>query len=420
MNYNMAIFSNRVARLALFVPVFVSMATAQAAAPKVFYADSQVLAEGKARLAANDAAFKPAFDKLFSDAEKALKAGPVSVMDKKKVPPSGDKHDWVSQAPYFWKDTNSSNGRYTRKDGERNPESNVDSDAGRFGKVTSGANTLALAFYFSGKETYAAHATELLRVWFLNPATRMNPSLDFGQGIPGKVDGRPEGVLQTRGLVEVVDAIGLLRDSQSWTASDQAGMEAWVTQYLAWLTTSKIGRGEGNAANNHGTHYDVQVTALALFVGQTDVAGKILEAARQKRIAKQIERDGRQPLELARTTSFGYSMFNLRALMDLASLGRNRGVDLWHFQTADARSIRKALEFLTPYADPAKKWPYQQIHEANRGTLAEMLMRAAAEYPDAKFSDALKFFPADDLAASRVRLLFKTPRLDSIPPSSAH
>jgi len=412
--------SNRFAQVVSSALVLMSLGSAHAAALRAFYADPQMLAEAKARFATNDASLKSAFDKLFSDADKALKTAPVSVTDKKKTPPSGSKHDFVSQAPYFWKDTNSANGRYIRKDGERNPESNVDSDAGRIGKMSSSVSSLALAFYFSGKEEYAAHATKFLRVWFLDSATRMNPSLDFGQGIPGQVDGRPEGVLQTRGLVEVVDAIGLLKDSKSWTAKDQEGMEAWATKYLDWLTTSKIGRGEGNAANNHGTHYDVQVTSLALFVGKTDEATKIVETARQKRVAKQVERDGKQPLELARTTSFGYSLFNLRALMDLASLGKNSSVDLWHFQTSDGRSIRKALEFLTPYADPSKKWPYQQIHEANRDSLGEMLLRAAAEYPDEQFSQALKFFPADELASSRTRLLFKTAKLDSTSTPSSH
>lgn len=416
MNYNYAMNDHRSLRLAcaLLATLLLSPAlTRAAAAPNVFYADPLVLAEMKTRFATNDASFKPAFDKLFSDADKALKTKPVSVMDKKKVPPNGDKHDFVSQAPYFWKDTNSPSGRYIRKDGERNPESNVDSDAGRLSKVSSGAGTLALAYYFSGQEKYAAHAAELLRVWFLNPATRMNPRLDYGQGIPGQVDGRPEGVLQTRGLVEVVDAIGLLRDSKAWTAADQTGMEAWVEKYLAWVTTSKIGRAEGNASNNHGSHYDVQVTALALFVGQTNVAREILATARQKRIAQQIERDGKQPRELARTTSLGYSLFNLRALMDLASLGKNCGVDLWHFETSDGRSIRRALEYVSPYADPARKWPHQQIHAANLDGLAELLLRAAPEYPEANFAEALKFFPADTLAANRVRLLFRTAPCDN-------
>jgi len=379
--------------------------------PKVFYADPRALADAKAKFIALDPAIIPACKKLLADADEALKLKPPSVMEKEHVPPSGDKHDYVSQAPYFWRDTNSPGGRYIRRDGERNPEAKIDSDAGRLGAVCSSTHTLALAYYFTGNEVFATHATEIVRVWFLNPATRMNPNLKFGQGIPGEVEGRAAGIIGARGIVELVDALMLLANSKSWTAADQKGMVAWMTDYLNWLRTSKIGIGEGNATNNHGTFYDTQIAAIALFVGKTDVARDVLTGAREKRIAKQIEPDGKMPRELQRATSFGYSLFNLRAMMDLASIGQNLGIDLWHFQTADGRSIRKAIEFMTPYADPEKKWPYQQIHEPNRLSLATILLRAAPEYPDAKFDAALKYFSAGELVASPERLLFRTAQL---------
>jgi len=381
---------------------------ASLALPKVIYADPRALADAKASFQAGNTSLKPAFDHLFAEARSALHDKPVSVMDKNHLPPSGDKHDFMSQAPYFWRDTNAAGSHYIRRDGERNPESGRDSDAGRIGRMSSDVHTLALGFYFTGNEAFAAHAAELLRVWFLNPATRMNPNLDYGQGIPGEVDGRPMGIIGTRGFVGLVDAIGLLQNSSAWTAADQQGMIAWMTAYLNWLQTSKIGTGEGNASNNHGTFFDTQAAAIAAFIGNTNLAREIIINAREKRIAKQIEPDGKMPRELQRTKSFGYSVFNLRALTDLACLGRNLGVDLWHFQTSDGRSIRKALDFMAPYMSAEKKWPYQQIEKPNRGSLAILLLRAAPEYPDAHYEAALKNVAAEDLAANEERLLFRT------------
>ncbi len=380
---------------------------ARAAQPRVFCASSQALADAKAKFAHGDADWQSAFHTLLADADQALKLTPPSVMDKKRLPPSGDKHDFVSFAPYWWPNPNTSNGLpYIRKDGERNPGASQDSDAGGFGTVSSTVQTLGLAYYFTGKETYAEQAARLLRVWYLDPATRMNPNLNFGQAVAGENDGRGAGIIGSRHLVKLVDALGLLAGSPAWTTKDQAGMSAWLDAYLTWLTTSKIGLEEKRAANNHGIYYDTQVAALALFVGKTNLAWQVLETAKPERLAKQIEPDGRMPRELARTTSFGYSVFNLCALLDLASLGASAGVDLWHFQTADGRSFRRALEFMAPYADPAKPWTYQQIKPPGRAALAVVLLRANRVYQDPQFTAALKHFPAQDFAASRERMLF--------------
>jgi hypothetical protein len=375
-----------------------------AALPNVIYADPHVLAEARVEFQAGDSSLKPVFDELLANAKKALTSKPVSVMDKQQVPPSGDKHDYISQAPYFWKDAS---GHYIRRDGERNPESGKDSDAGRIGKMCSNVHVLAMAFYITGDEGYAEHAAELVRVWFLDPSTRMNPNLNYGQGIPGEVDGRPMGIIGTRGFVQLVDDLRLLGASKAWTSADQQGIISWMSKYLNWLQTSKIGVGEKDATNNHGSFYDTQAAALAVFVGKTDMAREVITDAREKRIAKQIEPDGKMPRELGRTKSFGYSAFNLRALEDLASIGQNLGVDLWHFTTSDGRSMRKALDFMAPYADPSRKWPYQQIEKSNLDSLDLLLLRAAPAYPDAHYEAALKNSQAARLASSQERLVFK-------------
>jgi hypothetical protein len=384
---------------------------AETAPPKVFSANPQVLVAAKMSLAKGESSLRPALGKLVAEANRMLSMKPPTVMDKKQVPPSGDKHDYLSWAPYFWRDTNSPGGKYIRRDGERNPEAGEDSDATRLAKVCAGTHTLALANYFVGDEKYAAKAAEIIRIFFLNPKTRMNPNLNFGQGIPGEVTGRPAGLISARGLVDLVDTIGLLDGSKFWSAADQRGMTNWAGQYLHWLTTSEIGRGELAAKNNHGSFCDTQVAALALFIGQTEVAKNIIWTARTKRIGRQIEPDGRQPLELGRTLSFDYSLFNLQALVELADLGRNVGVDLWHYQTVDGRSLQKGLEFMAQFVDANHSWPYPQIHSPKRDELGALLFRTAAMYPDSQLGAALKFFNANELNGSPVRLISKSPTL---------
>src|SRR4030095_10982966 len=93
-------------------------------------------------------------------------------------------------------------------------------------------HTLALAYYFSGNPAYAEHASKLLRVWFLDTATRMNPNLNFAQAIKGVNTGRGAGLIDTRHFVKVIDAIGLLQDAKFWKPKDQQGMQQWFAEFL--------------------------------------------------------------------------------------------------------------------------------------------------------------------------------------------
>jgi hypothetical protein len=216
--------------------------------------------------------------------------------------------------------------------------------------------------------------------------------------------GRGIALIETRGVTRVVDAIGLLESSEALTTEDEQRLKDWFGKFLQWMLDSKNGREEAAAKNNHGTYYDVQIVSYALFVGRRDLAKQTLEQARQRRIATQIEPDGRQPLELARTKAWSYSNGNLDGLMQLATLGERVGVDLWNFETKDGRSIRKALDFLTPIAIGEKKWQYQELGGIKPETLFPLMRRAAFVYRDKPYQILMGKVPDVD-SADRSRLL---------------
>jgi len=322
-------------------------------------------------------------------AVKALDVGPLSVTQKSVVAPSGDPHDYASTAPYFWPDPAKPDGKpYIRHDGKINPESRTAaSDYGRAGTMSRTVSILARAYGQTHDEKYATHAALLLRTWFLDPSTRMNPHLNYAQGIPGLNDGRQIGIIEGNTLVSALEYGRRLAASTSWTAADQAALMKWAAEFLDWYLTSPFGILEGKGKNNHGTYYDVQVMRMALLLDRPELARQVAEAAKLKRIAAQIEPDGRQPLELERTASFGYSSMNLRGLAELARLADQVGVDLWHYVTADGRSIRRALDFLVPYLeDPVRKWPYEQIKPLNRSELAPLLRQAAVIFQEPRYA----------------------------------
>jgi hypothetical protein len=376
------------------------------ALPRVFIIDGRELAETKRRIKSGDQTFAAALAKLESDARRAMQQKPLSVVSKAVAPPSGDKHDYTSQAPYFWPNPDKPDGLpYIRRDGERNPELDKITDHLTLDQMEIAVRALSLAYYFKDDEEYSAKATQLLRAWFLDQATRMNPNLEYAQFIPGVNTGRGIGLIETRGLADIVDAIGLLAGSKSWTAADQKGLEDWFSKFLQWMQESRNGREENAAKNNHGTFYDVQAMSFALFVRRNDLAKQIAEAAKEKRIALQIEPDGRQPLELSRTKAWSYSNMNLDGLLLLARLAESVGVDLWAYETKEGRGIRRALEYLYPYATGNREWTYQQIGGFEAKLFFPLLRRAAAHYQDQKFKAAELRIPKSDLT-DREHLLF--------------
>jgi hypothetical protein len=346
----------------------------------LIFENQSTLAEVKKSIAKGSKKYSAALNQLIFEADTSLRIAPVSVMEKTQLPVSGDKHDYISLARYYWPDTTKPNGLpYAERDGVVNPEIYSITDYNNFGIMNTSVHTLALAYYFTGEGKYAEHAAEMIRVWFLNPATRMNPNLNFAQAIKGVNNGRPTGLIETREIGLVGDAAGLIKGSKEWTEIDQKGLKNWFSEYLDWLLTSPNGTGEAKSINNHGVWFDVQITSVALFAGREDVARKILEESKSKRIEKEIEPDGSMPLELARTISKHYIRFTLEGFFRLASIGERVGIDLWNY-SKDGRSLQKAIEYPIPYILGKKEWKFKQIYSYNWNLYYPLYLQASVVY----------------------------------------
>jgi hypothetical protein len=292
----------------------------------------------------------------------------------------------MSQAPYFWYDSSKPNGRpYMRRDGERNPEIYTITDRTYLGKLDNACRILALTWYLTGEEKYADKAAILLRRWFIEDSSRMNPNLNFAQAVPGINSGRGTGIIESIALTGIADAVGLLNGSKAWTAADAAAIQQWYAQYLDWMLTSTNGKDEHAAKNNHGTWYLMQVTDFALFTGNLAKARE-LAGEGKKKVDDQIESDGRMPLELARTNGLGYSTYNLQAWFSLATLAEKSDVDLWQYTNPKGAGIRTALDWLKPYALGEKPWGYKQISEYKKSNFYGLLFQAARKYNDPRYS----------------------------------
>lgn len=325
-----------------------------------------------------DTRMKSLCDRVLRDADKLLALPDPTVVDKGMTPPSGDKHDYISMGRYWWPNPATADGLpYVRRDGESNPELKQ-FDRDRLGAFTSHLQRLAGAYLLGGRAEHARKAVSMLRTWFINPRTKMNPNATYAQMVPGHNGGmgRPEGVLDTYSFVEAIDAILVLEREGYLSKKDMKALRAWFSEYVDWLRTSDGGLGEYAAKNNHGVAYDVQTVLFALFAGRDEVARELVEGFAERRLKPQIEDDGRQPRELVRTTAFGYSTFNLTHLLDMCVVARTMGVDL--YDAADG-AIDRAIGYLVPFLGNREAFPYKQIKDW-RGveqTLAKQLLRAA-------------------------------------------
>jgi hypothetical protein len=370
--------------------------------PDTVLLDGARLAGIRASLAHNpSAALSAALHSLTKSAAAELTAGPWSVMDKNQTPPSGSKHDYLSQAPYWWPSAKKTTGNpqgcpYVQKDGQRNPEADQISDHAEQGKAWTAIRDLALAWYYTGDARYATRAELDARTWFINAATRMNPNLTYAQVIPCDSAVHGTGIIDaSEALPQLLDGFALLDSgAPGWSASDTAAIKSWLGDLLTWSRTSPQGMAETAAANNHGTYKDLMDSSIAVYIGQTALAQGIVSGARAARIDRQISGDGSQPLELARTRSWHYSNFDVTAYCRLTATGRRAGVNLWAYVSPRGGSIDKAIDFLIPAAEKGRGvWKGQELGSFDQ-TLAKYALHFAADNGDAAAAAALPKVPS--------------------------
>ena len=375
--------------------------------PQVFVLDLRALERSKARIQSDHPSVKAAFKQLRKDADKALKFGPVSVMEKKHIPPSGDKHDYMSLAPYHWPDPEKPDGLpYIRKDGQTNPEVKEYKDKEYMPELCDVVHTLALAYYFTEENHYAEHAATLIRTWFLDTATRMNPNLNFAQAMKGHNTGRGAGLIDTRHFIKVIDAIGLLQSSKYWKKDDQEGMKKWFGEFLHWMETSPNGKHEMATKNNHGAWYDAQRLSMALFIGDKNHAKDIVKSA-QSRLDEQMNADGFFPKELERTISLHYSVFVMNAFFHIAQMSEDVGIDLWSYKTPSGKSLKMAFETLRPFLVQEKEWTGAQIKPFNFENGHMLLLEGEKQYGCRNCREAIRLQSGEKSERSIYNLLYQ-------------
>ncbi|KAI8595951.1 alginate lyase-domain-containing protein [Dissophora ornata] len=330
---------------------------------------------------------------MVREADLALYSTEVySVASKNQTAPSNDIHDYLSLSKYFWPDQSKSNGLpYKRVDGHINPEIETVRDYRLMRTMIREVHIMGMAYHFTGRKEYADKCAMRLKEWFLDEATRMNPNINYGSLRKGEKLGARTGVLDMFPIFRVFDALHYLKQEETWPQDLIPRLQEWFRQYVEWLETSALAQVERDGNNNHATYFDVQIIGIYIFLGRTEDAREVARAALHMRIDSQITAKGEQPEELARKTSWYYSVFNLQALMTLARWGDDLGVDMWFYEGPEGQAIKKVIDFMLPYSlSGGEGWPAENLKGFDMTDYLKCLQIAWHIYGDEKYIEAIE------------------------------
>ncbi|CAB4409269.1 unnamed protein product [Rhizophagus irregularis] len=332
--------------------------------------------------------------KLIELADKIVLNNTVySVTLKNSLPPSNDPHDYMSLSRYFWPNPNKPNGLpYIRIDGIENPEIYTIPDYTLMRDLFKEIGNLGFAYFFTNNNSYVEKALYRINEWFIDEKTRMNPNLNYAGFRRGDIIGRRTGVLDIRPVFRMLQSIPLMRSSSKWNFVIEKKLRRWFSEYYTWLTTSPIGiKAKEDGFNNHGTHYDVQVTFILSFLGHDEQARTYSKQALINRINIGILPSGEQPFETRRMLSWHYSIFNLQALFLLAERADHYGYnDAWTYVGNDGQTLKKAVDYILYYAlNDGKDWPFQNIGDFELNDFVKILELSYVTWADEKYLQAL-------------------------------
>jgi hypothetical protein len=217
--------------------------------------------------------------------------------------------------------------------------------------------------FLLGDKRCGEHAARVLSTWFLDPKTRMNPNLEFGQAVRGINTGRGTGLIDTVSLIHCAQGIWFLERAGMLSAAVGDGMRAWYSGFLKWMTTSQKGLDEKKSGNNHATWWTAQVAAYGALTGNASAQAMAWDHYRSVLVPGEIQPSGACPREEGRTNSLSYSAMNLDAFSAVCRMAQVNGVapGLWTYRTSKGVGVATAFEYLAPYILNPGTWKKQQI-----------------------------------------------------------
>lgn len=313
----------------------------------------------------NDENFQKEINDLKALADEAIEDAPYTITKYSAPKVDGALiNDYYSDSPYWWPVEGDSSAPYYRRDGDRNPDRFMDHKY-EVAKFYKGVMSLAFYSYFADNKEYGEKANELLKVWFVDNATKMNPNLQYSQLIRNRTRLRGVGIIDGRRFATLTEAIILLSNSGHLNQEVFEGVKSWYSEMLIWLTTSYQGLDEKKRGNNHGTWWTFQVAAIGNLLQDLNQIELLDDHSKHYLLDNQIDENARQPMEEERTRSLSYSVFNLTAHTYLNSVLIKNKIDNWNYVNKNNVTLKDVVEYLIPFVQEPSSWGIKQIAVMN-------------------------------------------------------
>lgn len=303
---------------------------------------------------------KDAKDLLYDDilklAEQNMTEVPLTITADYCERSTGGKHDFFSEGDYWWADSLNPEGPYVQRDGMTNPD-NFTAHRKAMIRFSTVVGNLTSAYLITREQKYVDAARTHIKAWFVEENTRMNPNLLYAQAIKGRHTGRGIGIIDAIHLMEVAQSVRIYEDKGLISGDELRAVKKWFGDFTEWLTTHPYGKAEMVHPNNHGTCWNMQVAIFSKLAEKEDILAFCYDNFINTLLPNQMALDGSFPLELARTKPYGYSLFNLDAFVMNALILSDDAHNLWEYELADGRGIKKAINYMTPYVADKSSWP---------------------------------------------------------------
>ena len=268
---------------------------------------------------------------------------------------SGGIHDFYSEGDYWWPDTNNLDGPYVRRDGLTNPDNFIAHRQAllHFSEIVG---NLTSAYIIAKDTKYAKAALKHCEAWFINDSTKMTPHLLYAQAIKGRHTGRGIGIIDGIHFMEVVQSLIVLEKYGLIDDESMAEYKYWFSEFVNWLTTHQYGKDEMAHPNNHGTCWNMQVGIYSVFTKNDSILSFCRQNYKNNLLPNQMAADGSFPKELKRTKPYGYSLFNLDAMVMNCLVLSCEKIGLWEYTAEENKSILHGLEYMKPFVENKDRW----------------------------------------------------------------